>query len=82
MTSDGSETYANVFKMLRIPKIDYSFMKIGRISTELWPKQKIAQCPLKKSTKCGATPVKGANLVNPDENGGTCQVFRTIIIWH
>ena len=30
ITSDGSETYANVFKMSRIPKIDYPCIKIGR----------------------------------------------------
>ena len=55
MISDGSETYANVFKMSRVPKIDYPCIKIGRKSKELWPKQEFSQCPLKNSSKTGGT---------------------------
>ena len=58
MTSDGSENYSNVFKISRIPKIDYPCIKIGRNSQELWPKQEFAQYPLKNSTKCGETPIR------------------------
>ena len=63
MTFDGSETYANVFKISIIPKIDYPCIQIGWKS-KLWPKQKFSQYPLKTSSKTGRTPVKSAKLVD------------------
>lgn len=62
MTSDGSETYANVFKMSIIPKINYPCIKIGWKTKNLSPKQFFPHCPLKTSSKTGGTLVKSAKV--------------------
>ena len=58
MTSDGSETYANVFKMSRILKINYHASKLVENTRIYGQNSKLPNIQKKNSTKCGDILVK------------------------
>ena len=68
------ETYPNDSKILRIPKIDQTFVQIGPILEKLWPPQFSAQCLLETPPNLDKIQLALIKMDTSIEFDGACQV--------